>query len=90
MTYPNDPNENPRRRVDRDGSGSSMMWAAILGALALVAVLVYTMSDRTNVASNDTSTSSSATRVAPPAATTPAPVGTTGISPNPTPAPPAR
>ena len=87
MTFPNDPNlRNPI--VPRDNK--TMIWAGIIGAAVLVAILVYAFSGPTNVATNTTPPTTT-TQTTPPAATPPAaPSGTTGTSPNPTPTPPAR
>ena len=91
MTFPNDDpgvRRDPAldRRLDKPRN-NTMMWAGILGAAVLVAILIYSFSGPSNVATN-TTPSTTTTQTTPPAATPPgSPSGTTGTSPNtPTPA----
>ena len=91
MTFPNDDPGVKRdpalnRGLDKPRD-NTMMWAGILGAAVLVAILIYSFSGPSNVATN-TTPSTTTTQTTPPAATPPAsPSGTTGTSPNPAQAP---
>ena len=90
MTFPNDMDSRPEdRRVIREERGFNMWWIAALAAAIVLGIFAYVSSGPTNVARND-APNTSTTRFVPPAPTTPAPAGTTGISPNPMPTPPAR